>query len=217
MKTEGIMSLFRLWPKFSIKTKLLTHWGRVTHIWVSKLIIIGLDSGLSPGGCQAIKWSNAGILLIRNLATNFSEILSEILAFSLKNAFQDVVSEMAAILSRPQCVLTSSRGNIMTGKMGDDSFHSDSSSKTVHYCPVLCYAKIIEYIISRWSYTFVCTLYNLIIIINARFTPNSRGIWDWLATKKWPYSWLLGSWSARSYVPPMLLTRRSLVTSGYSQ
>ena len=33
---------------------LLTHWGRVTHICVSKLTIIGSDNGLSPGRCQAI-------------------------------------------------------------------------------------------------------------------------------------------------------------------
>ena len=33
---------------------LLTHWGRVTHICVSKLSILGLDNGLSPGRRQAI-------------------------------------------------------------------------------------------------------------------------------------------------------------------
>ena len=53
----------------------LTHWGRVTHIYVSKLTIIGSDNGLSPGRRQAIIWTNAGILLIRTLVTNFSEIL----------------------------------------------------------------------------------------------------------------------------------------------
>ena len=62
----------------------LTHWGRVTHICVSKLAIIGSDNGLSPGRRQAIIWINAGILLIRSLGTNFSEILSEILVFSFK-------------------------------------------------------------------------------------------------------------------------------------
>ena len=46
-------------------------------------------------------------------------------------------------------------------------------------------------------------------LLNARFTPKSRGTWDWFTTKKWRNSRLLGSWSARSYVPPMLLTRRS--------
>ena len=32
----------------------LTHWGRVTHICVSKLSILGSDNGLSPGRRQAI-------------------------------------------------------------------------------------------------------------------------------------------------------------------
>ena len=56
----------------------LTHWGRVMHICVSKLTIIGRDNGLLPGRCQAIIWTNAGILLIGALGTNFSEILIEI-------------------------------------------------------------------------------------------------------------------------------------------
>ena len=54
----------------------LTHWGRVTHICVGKLTTIGSDNGLSPGRRQAIIWTNDGILLIRTLGTNFSEILS---------------------------------------------------------------------------------------------------------------------------------------------
>ena len=61
----------------------LTHWGRVTHKCVSKLTIIGSDNGLSPDRRQAIIWTNTGILLIRSIGTNFSEILSEIHAFSL--------------------------------------------------------------------------------------------------------------------------------------
>ena len=43
---------------------ILTHWGRVTHICVVKLTIIGSDNGLSPGRRQAIILTNAGILLI---------------------------------------------------------------------------------------------------------------------------------------------------------
>ena len=53
----------------------LTHWGRVTHICVSKLTIIGSDNGLSPGRRQAIICTNAGVVLIRPIGTNFSEIL----------------------------------------------------------------------------------------------------------------------------------------------
>ena len=63
---------------------LLTHWGRVTHICVVDLTINDSDNGLSPGRRQAIIWTNAGILLIRPLGTNVSEILIEIHTFSLK-------------------------------------------------------------------------------------------------------------------------------------
>ena len=85
--------------------KILTHWGRVTHICVNKLTIIGSDNGLSPDRRQAIILTNAGILLIGPLGTNTNEILIEILTFLfMKNAFESVVCETAAILSRPQCV-----------------------------------------------------------------------------------------------------------------
>ena len=53
----------------------LTHWGRVTHICVSILTITGSDNGLSPERHQANVCTNAGILLIGTLETNFSEIL----------------------------------------------------------------------------------------------------------------------------------------------
>ena len=59
-----------------------THLGQVTHICVSKQTIIGSDNGLSPGWRQAIIWTNAGILSIWTLGTNFSEILGEIHSFS---------------------------------------------------------------------------------------------------------------------------------------
>ena len=91
------------WPQISCCPP-LTHWGRVTHMCVSKLTIIGSDNGLSPGRRQAIIWINAGILLIRPLGTNFNEMLIEILTFIHENAFESVVCEMASILSRPQCV-----------------------------------------------------------------------------------------------------------------
>ena len=61
------------------------YWGRVTHICVSKLTIIGSDNGLAPDRRQAIIWTNGEILLIGPLGTNFSEILIEILTFSFKN------------------------------------------------------------------------------------------------------------------------------------
>ena len=56
----------------------------MTHICVSKLTIIGSDNGLSPGRRQAIIWTNAGILLIGPLGTNFNETSIEIHTFSFK-------------------------------------------------------------------------------------------------------------------------------------
>ena len=56
----------------------------MTHIYVSRLTITGSDNGLSPGRRQAIIWTNAEILLIGPLGTNFSEILIEIHTFSFK-------------------------------------------------------------------------------------------------------------------------------------
>ena len=82
----------------------LTHWGRVMHICVWKLTTINSDNGLSPARRQAIIWTNAGILLLI-LGANFSEIFSEIHRILIhENAFENVVYEMAAILSRPPCV-----------------------------------------------------------------------------------------------------------------
>ena len=63
---------------------ILTHWGRVTHICVSRLTITGSDNSLSPGRRQAVIWTNAEILLIGPLGTNFIEILIEIHTFSFK-------------------------------------------------------------------------------------------------------------------------------------
>ena len=71
---------------------LLTHWGRVMHICVSKLTIIGLDNGLLPGWQQAIIWTIAGLLSIIPLGTNFSEILIWIQTFSFKEMHLKVAS-----------------------------------------------------------------------------------------------------------------------------
>ena len=75
----------------------LTLWGRVTHICVDELTIIGSDNGLSPGRHQAIIWTNAGVLLIGPLGTNFSEAVNAIETFFIQeNAFENIVCEMAS-------------------------------------------------------------------------------------------------------------------------
>ena len=83
----------------------LAHWGRVTHICVGKLIIIGSDNDLSPDRRQAIIWINAGLLSIGPLRTHFQWNFNQnTLIFINKNAHENGVCEMASILNRPQCV-----------------------------------------------------------------------------------------------------------------
>ena len=72
----------------------------MTHICVGKLTIIGSDNGLSPGRRQAIIWTNAGILLISPLGTNFNAILFEIHTFS----FKKIHLKMSSGKWRPICL-----------------------------------------------------------------------------------------------------------------
>ena len=50
----------------------------MTYICVSNLPTIGSDNGWQPKQRQAIIWTNAGILLIGPLGTDFSEIVLKI-------------------------------------------------------------------------------------------------------------------------------------------
>ena len=80
--------------------------GRVTNIYVGNRNIIDSDNGLSPGQQQAIIYTKTEIL-------TWNRTLGDILRWNCtlnlyifipENTFKSVVYEMAAILSRPQCV-----------------------------------------------------------------------------------------------------------------
>ena len=71
----------------------------MTLICIGNLSIIGSDNGLSPDRRQAITWTNAGILLIEPLETNFSEILIKIHTFSFKKMHLKTLS----VKWRPFC------------------------------------------------------------------------------------------------------------------
>ena len=83
---------------------MFSHWGWVTHIYVSKLTIIDSDNGLSPGRRQAIIWINAGIFnwTLRNKHQWNVDRNSNI--FIWKNAFESVVCQTGGHLARPQYV-----------------------------------------------------------------------------------------------------------------
>ena len=60
---------------------ILSNWGRVMHICVGKLTIIGSDNDLASERRQAIVCTSDGIMLIGTSGTNVSEIFIEIHIF----------------------------------------------------------------------------------------------------------------------------------------
>ena len=78
----------------------LTHWGRVPHVCVSKVFIIGSHNGLSSGRRQAIIWTNAEILLIEPSGTNFSETSIE----THISSFMKMRLQMSSGKRRPFCL-----------------------------------------------------------------------------------------------------------------
>ena len=64
------------------------------------LTIIGSDNGWSPDRRQAITWTNAGVLLIGSLGTNFSEPLVKIHTFS----FKKIHLNTSFVIRQPFCV-----------------------------------------------------------------------------------------------------------------
>ena len=98
----------------SYTAHLSTHWGRVTHICVSKLTIIGSDNGLSSRRRLAIFWTSnivnwtLTIKLQWNLNRNFYIFIHE-------NAFENAVWKMATTSSRPGCVNAFFHPDIVAG------------------------------------------------------------------------------------------------------
>ena len=115
----------------------------MTHICVGKLTIIGSDNGSSPERRQAIIWTNAGILLIGPLGTNFSEILIEIQTFSLK--------KITLKMSSAKCCSFRLGINVLNSP---DSF---SNSKGLNII-------VMD--------TAICTILNLIYIIKTTYLLN---------------------------------------------
>ena len=115
----------------------LTHWGRVTHICVSKLTIIVPDKGLSPDRRQAIIWINAGRLLNRTSGTKFREILSEIHKFP----FKKMQLKMSSAKRRPFC--------LNPNALIDNIYCNQAPSESTLDCFIQMFPFIIQYFISK--------------------------------------------------------------------
>ena len=136
------------------KTRLLTHWGRVTHICVSNLTIIVSDNGLSPGRRQAIIWNNVGLLLIEPLGINFSEILIEIHTFSFKKMHLKLSSAKWRLCClRPNAFLTQTDANTFWLSWHVYKVHAPNK----YSCKLICgkyafpYKILFYYFYSSWN------------------------------------------------------------------
>ena len=63
------------WKHVHVCVPMLTHWAWVTHKCFRNPTIIVSDNGLSPSKCQAIIWTNAGILLNQPLVNYLSKFI----------------------------------------------------------------------------------------------------------------------------------------------
>ena len=113
------------------------------HICVGKLTNIGSDNGLSPGRRQANIRTNARILLIGHLGTNFSEIIIEIETFS----FKKMHLKMSSLKWHPFCL----GFNVLSDK--PDSMYIYSSFPSRWVC-VPCW-KVLNMRMTqvRWEWT----------------------------------------------------------------
>ena len=97
------------WQRVSNAKSFSMSW-RLADLWLSIIksvnrVSIGSDNGMSLIRRQTIILTNVGLLSFGPLGTNFSEILMKIQKFSLKkNASENIVCEMAVILSRGRWV-----------------------------------------------------------------------------------------------------------------
>ena len=119
---------------------LLTYLGRVTHICVRKIIIIGSDNGLSTGWCQAIISTNHVIFLVGPLETNYSAILIEIPTFSFKKIHLNMLSGKW----RPLCIGL----NLLTPLLEENEHTFTVCPKKQHTVfALLCFVVVIHWLI----------------------------------------------------------------------
>ena len=118
----------------NLRSLVLTHWGRVMHICIGKLTIIGSDNGLSSGRRQAIIWTNAGILLIGPSGTNLSEILIAIQTFS----FRKMHLKISSAKWRPFCFGLNALKELVSILKQLQVSHIGRWSAAIGYCPYLC-------------------------------------------------------------------------------
>ena len=121
---------------YSIHLNLLILWGRLTHMCVANLTIIGSDNGLSPGLRQAIIWTNDGILLNVPLGTDFSENSIEIHIVSFTKMYLKMFAKWCLFRLGLNVVIPMRRKNAIE-ICNDTLVHSKSINDQTDICVCL--------------------------------------------------------------------------------
>ena len=139
----------------------LTHWGRVTHICVSKITIMGSDNGLSPDRRQAIIWTNAVLLSIGPLRTYLNENLIKIQQFSLKKMHV----KMSSGKWRPSClgfnVLTTNFSTMFTHNR--ELYETEPCNHGMLHLYPMCTAVVVkQYVNIEFALSLLSQKYNFV-------------------------------------------------------
>ena len=108
-----------------------------TYICISNPTIIGSDNGLSPCWLQAVIWTNAGVIFIGPLGTNFSEILIEIHTFSFKKMHLEMLSGKC----QPFCLNLNVLTPLLFHGTTDDNFRNQYLTSYLHTWGILLQLK----------------------------------------------------------------------------
>ena len=164
---------------------ILIYWWQVTHICVSKLTLIGSDKGLVPGKRQATIWTNAGILFIGHMGTNFNKISIDIHIFSFKQTY----FKMSSGKCRRCCLCLNVLGPYLLNFRKHHGVCGLSFAGIQHQMTINCYVHYSflweSNIVSKWEIwnslwgpCIIHTFYSIYYAITRLGVP-SRKTFDW--------------------------------------
>ena len=87
-----VKMLYAQFQPFCSSLNALTHWGQVTHIYISKLTTIGSDNGLSHGQCQSHHLNQCWNIVNWTLRNKLQWYLNLNLTFSFKKIHLKMLS-----------------------------------------------------------------------------------------------------------------------------
>ena len=187
---------------FAQRRYMLTHLQCLIYALVNR-VSTGSDNGLSPFQCQAIFWTNAGLLSIGLIGTNFSEIVIKIQNFS----FTKMHLKISSVKWQPLCpgenVLISYQDNFISFPYGimahwDSDLHRILSvlCEGLLSCDMLGLFKVIDYLLLQFPYP----------VTDYQHLPGTTATWPGYTISVDFRDWLLsGFWRLLPHITGLIL------------